>query len=268
MINTLKIGLAGPKNQINNPSAITQVLFYVGLLAVWQMLAFLGVWPEFIFPSPLGVVRTLMRGIENGTLVIGTISSMQRILFGFGLSAVVGMALGLVLGRVKLLDRTVGSVLLGLQALPSICWLPLALLWFGLSEQAIIFVVIMGALLSITLATQAGVKNTPPIYLRAATNLGTKGWQLYALVILPAALPAIITGMKLGWSFAWRSLMAAELLYVSQGLGQLLTMGRDLNDMALVISVMLVIIAIGLTVDRLIFSPIELRVRERWGLSG
>ncbi len=262
---TLSLNVKGRNDKIH---LLVQVVFFVGLFALWQIVITIGVWPEFIFPSPLGVVRALARGIENGTFLIGTVMSMQRILLGFGLSAVIGVGLGLLLGRVKLLDQTIGSMLLGLQALPSICWLPLALLWFGLSEQAILFVVIMGALLSITLATQAGVKNTPPIYLRAARNLGTKGWRLYALVILPAALPAIITGMKLGWSFAWRSLMAAELLYVSQGLGQLLTMGRDLNDMSQVIAVMILIITLGLVVDRLVFAPIESRVRERWGLQG
>jgi len=243
-----------------------KIIFFLGLLAVWQMLVWLGLWPEYIFPSPLGVVQTLVRGFRNGTFIVGIVTSMERILLGFGISAVVGMLLGLALGRIKLLDETVGSLVLGLQSLPSICWLPLALLWFGLNEQAILFVVVMGALLSITLATEAGVKNTPPLYLRAARNLGARGWRLYALVIFPAALPAIITGMKLGWSFAWRSLMAAELLYVSLGLGHLLMMGRDLNDMSQVVAVMLVIIAIGLVVDRLIFAPIESRVRERWGL--
>ncbi len=245
-----------------------KAFFFLALLAVWQGFVWIGVWPEFIFPSPLSVVQTLAHGFQNGTFIIAIVTSMQRILIGFGISAVVGMTLGLAIGRVRLLDETIGSLVLGLQALPSICWLPLALLWFGLSETAILFVVVMGALLSITLATEAGVKNTPPLYLRAARNLGARGWRLYALVILPAALPAIITGMKLGWSFAWRSLMAGELLYVSLGLGQLLMMGRDLNDMSQVVAVMLVIIAIGLGVDRLIFAPLESRVRERWGLQG
>jgi NitT/TauT family transport system permease protein len=248
------------------PGWTRQVVFFVGLLAAWQALAWIGVWPEFIFPSPLGVLRTLARGFQNGTFIVGMAISMERLLIGFGISAIAGMLLGLALGRIRLLDETVGSLVLGLQALPSICWLPLALLWFGLSETAILFVVVMGALLSITLATEAGVKNTPPIYLRAARNLGARGWRLYALVILPAALPAIITGMKLGWSFAWRSLMAGELLYAGLGLGQLLMMGRELNDMNQVVAVMFLIIAIGLTVDRLIFAPIESRVRERWGL--
>ncbi len=241
--------------------------FLIALLAVWQSLAILEVYPEYIFPSPLGVLQTLARGFQNGRFVIGIASSMQRILIGFGISAILGVAFGLALGRQRWLNDTLGALVLGLQTLPSICWLPIALLWFGLSETAILFVVVMGALLAITTATEAGVKNTPPLYLRAARNLGARGWKLYALVILPAALPSILTGMKLGWSFAWRSLMAAELLYVSLGLGQLLTMGRELNDMSQVIAVMIVIIAIGLLVDRAVFAPLESRVRERWGLN-
>lgn len=247
---------------------VRRAIFFALLLLAWQSLIWLGLWPEYIFPAPLGVLQTLARGFQNGTFLVGIAASMQRLLIGFAISAVSGLALGLALGRIRLLDETVGSLVLGLQALPSICWLPLALLWFGLSETAMLFVVVMGALLSITLSTEAGVKNTPPLYLRAARNLGARGWKLYALVILPAALPSIITGMKLGWSFAWRSLMAAELLYVSLGLGHLLMIGRELNDMSQVIAVMLVIIAIGLMVDRLVFAPIEARVRERWGLTG
>ncbi|MCI0476330.1 MAG: ABC transporter permease [Anaerolineales bacterium] len=243
-----------------------KLIFFAALLFIWQLLASSGLWAEYIFPSPLKVAQTLARGFQNGTLIVGIATSMQRLLIGFGISAVIGILSGLAMGRVKLLDETVGSIVLGLQTLPSICWLPLALLWFGLSEAAMLFVVVMGALLAITTATEAGVKNTPPLYLRAARNLGARGWKMYALVIFPAALPEIITGMKLGWSFAWRSLMAAELLYVSLGLGYLLMMGRELNDMSQVVAVMLVIIAIGLVVDRVIFAPIESRVRQRWGL--
>jgi NitT/TauT family transport system permease protein len=249
-------------------NAVRRLVFLLLLLAGWQGLVWIGLWPEFVFPSPVSVVATLARGLRNGTLILGVEVSLQRILVGFGFSAVFGMTLGLAIGRIRLLEQTLGSLVLGLQTLPSICWLPLAILWFGLNETAILFVVVMGALLSITLATEAGVKNTPPLYLRAARNLGARRWRLYWFVILPAALPGIITGMKLGWSFAWRSLMAGELLYQGArvGLGNLLSMGRDLNDMTQVVAVMLVIIVIGLVVDRLIFAPIERRVRERWGL--
>jgi NitT/TauT family transport system permease protein len=164
------------------------------------------------------------------------------------------------------LKETLGMLVMGLQALPSICWLPLALLWFGLNPEAILFVVVMGSVLAIAQATEDGVRNTPPIYLRAASNLGARGWQLYPYVVLPAALPSIITGMKLGWSFAWRSLLAGELLYALPGLGNLLLMGRELNDMAQVMAVMLVIILLGLVTDQLVFGSLERRVRDRWGL--
>ncbi len=212
--------------------------------------------------------QSLWAGFADGSYPFAIAISLRCLAIGYVISLAVGIPLGLLLGRVRLVQDTVGSVVLGLQALPSICWLPLALLWFGLSERAILFVVVMGAMLSLSLATADGVRNTSPLYLRAALTLGARGWQLYPMVILPAALPAIVSGMKIGWSFAWRSLMAGELLYVSLGLGQLLTMGRELNDMSQVIAVMFIIIALGLLVDRALFASIERRLRERWGLLG
>jgi NitT/TauT family transport system permease protein len=255
-------------SRVSQNTLARKLIFFAALLAMWQAVAWSGLWAEYIFPSPLGVARTLVRGFQNGTIVVGIVISMQRLAIGYGISAIVGILGGLAIGRSKLLDETVGSLVMGLQTLPSICWLPFAVLWFSFGETPILFVVIMGALLAITTATEASVKNTSPLYLRAARNLGARGGKLYALVIFPAALPGIITGMKLGWSFAWRSLMAAELLSAGTrlGLGYLLDMGRQLNDMERVMSIMLIIIAIGLVVDRLIFAPIETRVRARWGL--
>jgi sulfonate transport system permease protein len=246
---------------------LRRVAFFGALVAGWELLALLKMWPEYLFPTPFSVGERLVTGFADGTFLIGIGVSMTRVIAGYLISLSIGLPLGLLVGRVRLFEETVGSLLTGLQTLPSICWLPLALLWFGLNERAILFVVIMGAVLSISLAAEGGVKNTPPQYLRAARNMGAQGFRLYRQVILPAALPNILTGMKLGWSFAWRSLMAGELLYVTLGLGQLLMMGRELNDMSQVIAVMLVIIALGLAVDRLIFTPVELRVRERWGLA-
>jgi NitT/TauT family transport system permease protein len=244
-----------------------RLLFFAALLAAWEGLFRLHLWPAYVFPSPSSVGASLAAGLADGSYLLAIATSLRRILVGYGLSLAIGIPLGLALGRIRLLQDTVGTMALGLQALPSICWLPLALLWFGLSERAIIFVAVMGAVLSVTLATTDGVRNTPPLYLRAARTMGARGLQLYMRVILPAALPAILSGMKLGWSFAWRSLMAGELLYVSMGLGQLLAMGRELNDMSQVIAVMLVIITIGLLVDRALFSPLETHLRERWGLA-
>lgn len=219
-----------------------------------------------MIPSPWGVAEALAAVINDGSVFIAIAISMRRIGEGYALSLAIGIPLGLLIGRIKSLKETVGSVVLGLQALPSICWLPLAVLWFGLSEKAIIFVVVMGAVLSITIATEDGVKNAPPLLMRAARTLGARGRKTYTDVVFPAALPSIVTGMKLGWSFAWRSLMAGELLFVSLGLGHLLEVGRQLNDMAQVIAVMLVIIAIGLLVDRVVFNQLETRIRRRWGL--
>ena len=243
------------------------ILFYLIIVGLWQGITSLKLWPEYIFPSPFGVLKTLVSGFEDKTFIIGILVSMKRILIGYGLSIVAGLSIGLLIGRIKTLDETFGSLVLGFQALPSICWLPLALLWFGLSESAMLAIVILGSLFSIIIGADTGVKNIPPIYTRAAKTMGAKGFQLYMKVILPAALPSIISGFKQGWSFAWRSLMAAELLYVGLGLGHLLMMGRELNDMNQVIAVMVVIIIIGIVVDRLIFARIENKVRERWGLT-
>ncbi len=243
-----------------------QLIFFGALAAIWEILFRLRIWPPYIFPSPLAVASSLVGGFADGSYPIGIAVSMTRIVIGFGIAVLIGLPLGLLIGRVAFLSDTLGSVLSGLQTLPSICWLPLALIWFGLNESAILFVVVMGAVLAIAIAAEGGVRNTPPAYLRASTNLGARGWNLYRHVIFPAALPSFLTGLRLGWSFAWRSLMAGELIYITLGLGQLLAMGRDLNDLAQVMAVMLVIIALGLAVDRAVFSPLEKSVRYKWGL--
>lgn len=193
--------------------------------------------------------------------------SLERVFKGYLLSLAVGIPLGLLIGRIRILEDTLGSLMLGMQTLPSICWLPLAILWFGLSEKAIIAIVLLGAIFSISLATETGVKNVMPIFIRAAQNLGADGWKIYIKVIIPAAMPSIITGMKIGWSFAWRALMAGELLSPGGvGLGQVLMMGRDLADMNQVIAVMIIIASLGLAIDRLFFTNLERKVRRKWGL--
>jgi NitT/TauT family transport system permease protein len=243
-----------------------RLIFFAVLLGVWGTLSGLGIWPKYLFPSPGDVARALVGGIEDGTLAIGIVATLWRLVRGYLLAMAIGLALGVLMAQVRPLKETVGLLVMGLQTLPSICWLPLALLWFGLNERAILFVVVMGALFSIAQSTEDGIRNTAPVYLRAARNLGARGPRLYSAVVLPSALPSIVTGMKLGWSFAWRSLMAGELLYALPGLGHLLNMGRELNDMSQVLAVIVVIIALGLVTDRFGFGLLERRVRERWGL--
>ncbi len=245
---------------------LRQIVFYLLLLMLWQFLFSLKLWPQYLFPSPGQVLETLADGFKNKTFFIAIGVSLKRILIGYSISVFFGIALGLVIGKSKLLDETLGGFFSGLQTLPSICWLPLAILWFGLNESAITFVVVMGSLLSVTIATDSGVKNIQPIYLRAGRNMGASGMCMFTDVVLPAALPSILSGLKQGWSFAWRSLMAGEILFVSLGLGHLLNMGRELNDMSQVIAVMIVIISIGVFMDMLVFGLLEKRVRRIWGL--
>ncbi|GHO81419.1 sulfate ABC transporter permease [Ktedonobacter sp. SOSP1-85] len=247
---------------------LRRLVFYALLLLAWHIIAILNIWPSYSLPGPLAVFASLVDGISSGQYIQGALVSVQRLAIGYAISLVLGVALGALIGRFRLLEETVGSLILGLQALPSVCWLPLAILWFGLTEQAITFVVVMGALFSITLGVVNGIKNTPPLYVRAARTLGTRGIPLATQVILPAALPSIIEGLKQGWTFAWRSLMAAELIYVSLSLGNLLNNGRDLSDASQVIAVMLIIIVIGVAIDTLIFANIERGIRERRGLQG
>jgi len=245
-----------------------RIIFFATLLVIWQILATAGIWSELLFPSPRQVFDALILSFADGSMTQAIFSSMKRLLVGYSISLLIGIPLGLLLGRIRLLDNTLGTMTLGLQALPSICWMPLAVLWFGLSEASMQFVVVMGAVMAIILAVRDGVKNIPRLYIRASRVLGATGWKGYLYVILPASLPALLTGAKLGWSFAWRALMAAELIYVSAGLGSTLMMGRELHDMALVVATMLVIIAIGLVTDRVVFGTLEKGIHRRWGVSG
>src|SRR5436309_9177139 len=245
-----------------------RIVFLALLVSIWDVVFRLGLYQGYLLPSPEDVLGTFVRGARDGSFLLGVAVSLRRILFGYAISLVLGIALGLAIGRFKILEDTVGALVFGLQTIPSICWLPFAILWFGLSESAILFVVVMGALLSIVIATDDGVKNTPPLLIRAGRTMGMRGVGLYTRVVLPSALPAIVSGMKLGWSFAWRSLMAGELLFVSAGIGQLLTVGPDLNDSSMVVAVMIVIVLIGLTFDTLVFGQMENAVRRRWGLGG
>jgi NitT/TauT family transport system permease protein len=240
---------------------------FLGLLVlIWALAARYGPWHGALFPGPGDVAGGFFRLMEDGKLLEAVARSMGRLLQGYGLSVVIGVPLGIATARLPVLRRTVKPVVMGLQSLPSICWLPLAILWFGLSEAAILFVVVMGSLLSIAISTEDGVSSIQPQILQVSGTLGIRGPRFYFGVLVPAALPGIVTGLKLGWSFAWRALMAGELLFVSGGLGQLLTTARELLDVAQVMAVMVAIVAIGVVMDRVIFQAVEVRVRRRWGL--
>lgn len=254
--------------RINNrllPKFLRQASFYILLLLVWQGLARSGIWPSFLFAGPLDVWQSLLDGFRSGVFFQAILTSVGRLAVGYGISLVLGIILGLLTGLNHYAKETLGSLVLGLQALPSVCWVPLALLWFGISENTLIFVVVMGALFSIALGVEAGIKNILPVYLKAAGNMGARGLKLALRVVLPAALPSIVAGLKQGWAFAWRSLMAAEIIYVTTSLGGLLETSSNANNIAQLFAVMVLIVVVGVLIESLVFGPLERVVRSRWG---
>lgn len=250
---------------------LTAVGFFVGLLGLWQVLYSLKLWSPVLLPAPADVMVYLYDASLDGSLWTSIAVTMKRLLIGYTIGLIAGVPIGMATARLRVLRDTVGVLALGLQGLPSVCWVPLALLWFGQTEGAMLFVVIMGTLWSVILATETGVRNVNPIYVRAAATMGSKRLHTLSRVILPASLPFIVSGMKQGWAFAWRSLMAAEIyvtILTGFGLGHLLHYGRELNAMEQVIGVMLVIVTIGVAADKIFFSPWENFLHRRWGTSG
>ncbi|SBW03871.1 ABC-type nitrate/sulfonate/bicarbonate transport system, permease component [uncultured delta proteobacterium] len=250
--------------------------------AGWPLLIFgifLGVWhtataaawvSPILLPSPLETVRYLVEATADGLLIGALLVTLKRLLIGFFIGLIGGLALGFLIYASPLARQTLGLAALGLQTLPSVCWTPLAILWFGQSEAAMYFVVIMGTVWALALAVKNALEATPPIYIRAARVMGASGYHIWTGVILPAALPQMLSGAKLGWAFAWRSLMAAEIYVViinQFGLGQLLHFGRELNAMDQVLGVMLIIILVGVLADRYVFRPAEKYFQTTRGLA-
>src|SRR5437868_151536 len=201
------------------------VLFFAILIGLWEWAFHAKIWSPVLVPAPEQVAEYLKTTATDGTLLRATAFTMRRLLIGYVLGIIGGFPLGFLTARWKVFHDTIGTLALGLQTLPSVCWVPLALLWFGQSEAAMLFVVVMGTLWSVVIATDTGVRNVPPIYQRAALTMGSRRLHMWFKVILPAALPFIVSGMKQGWAFAWRSLMAAEIfvtILTGFGLGQLL----------------------------------------------
>lgn len=249
------------------------LLFLVLLVAAWQGVYWLGVdilalWKPYAMPSPLGVAQSFVDLCQDGKLFEATANSLLRGISGYAIALAVGVALGILLHRSRYLQKNLKPLVLGVQTLPSVCWVPFSILWFGLTTQAILFVVVMGAAFSVAISVDNAIKNVQPIYTKAALTLGADKKQLYLYVTLPACLPELVAGMKQGWSFAWRALMAGEVMTTSIGLGQTLIMGRDLADINQVMLVMLVIVLVGIIIDKCIFSVAERRILRRRGLMG
>jgi NitT/TauT family transport system permease protein len=247
---------------------LAALLFFAVLVTTWHLVVKAHIWSPILLPSPVSVFEYLRTAVLDGTLGEAGLVTVRRLLIGYGLGILVGLPLGLLTASFRWSHDTIGIMALGLQTLPSVCWVPLALLWFGQTEAAMLFVVVMGTVWSLIIATDNGVRTIPPIYTRAARSMGSTGLHTWTHVVLPAALPFLLSGMKQGWAFAWRSLMAAEIyvtILTGFGLGHLLHYGRELNAMDQVIGVMLVIVLIGLAVDKTLFAPIEQFLHRRWG---
>ena len=251
------------KNLLPKKGAILILGFYALLLAVWQTLALL----SQDFPSPRQVAQRLFELEQDGVLWPSIRTTLTRMAIGFGLSAIIGLCIGLAMGTSWTINRSLKSLFLGLQTLPTAAWVPFSLMIFGLSDKGIYFVIIMSSSSAMAIATSDGILNIPPIYLRAARTLGTPPWAMAARVIIPAALPNIVTGLKLGWTLGWHGAVSAELIKSAIGLGFLLQTARDLYDLPMVIGIMLLTITMGLLLDQCLFGVIERRIRHRWGLT-
>ena len=248
------------------------ILAIVVLILVWWGAYALKLQPPHMLPSPLDVWDSFLDAYKRGLVVEAVTKSLQRAFLGFAISVVLGTLLGLALAQFSLFKRAFGPLITGLQILPSIAWVPAAIMWFGISTEAMLFVVILGATPSIANGLASGIAQMPSIYPRVGQMLGANGLAAIRFVILPAALPGYLAGLRQGWAFAWRSLMAAELIAYAPalgiGLGQMLQQGRELVDMPMVMTTIILILFVGILVELCVFAPLERHVLKQRGLTG
>jgi NitT/TauT family transport system permease protein len=243
-------------------------LFLAAFVGLWQLVTVLELWPKTLLPSPLLVAISISELIANNSLAIGIGTTLWRLAAGFAISLAVGGAVGLAMVKFQGFGKTMGSFAVGLLTFPSIAWVPFSILLIGFNDFGILFVVVMASVFSVMISTYSAVRNVPPIYIRASRNMGAHGFALFRHVMIPAATPSLIMGIRQAWSFAWHALIGAEMLITTlYGLGHILSVGREFNDMSQIIAVMITIFAIGLLFDRIIFLRLEEKIRSRWGLN-
>lgn len=259
-----------PLTQVLREKVLPPLLGVLLVLAVWQLVYSLHITPSYKLPSPLDVWHSLTDLWYQGTLFSIIWTSLWRGISGFLAAVVIGTPIGLIVARVKFVRAAVGPVLSGLQSLPSVAWVPAAVIWLGINDQAMYAVILLGAVPSIANGLISGIDQVPPLFLRAGRTLGARGLTSARHVLLPAALPGYLAGLKQGWAFSWRSLMAAELIASSPdlgiGLGRYLENQRDASDMSGVLLGIILILVVGVAIDLLVFTPIENRVLRSRGL--
>jgi len=247
-----------------------KLLAVVIVLFLWQIVVWSGWKPEYVLPGPQTVFSDLKDVITTGDFWDGVRLTLTRALTGFGLAVLIGTVVGAAVSRFAPLRAAIGSLITGLQTMPSIMWFPLAILLFQISESAILFVVVIGAAPSVANGLISGIDYVPRTWLRVGQVLGMKGLAKYRHLILPASLPSFISGLKQGWAFSWRSLMAGELLVIVPGalsIGVRMQQARDLSDSSLVICYIIVVLVIGILID-VLFNAADNALRKRWGLTG
>jgi NitT/TauT family transport system permease protein len=252
-------------------SVLPPLVFLAALVGVWELAFLAELKPSYVLPSPADVGEKFWETVQDGRATEAVWTSLSRGAVGFAMSVVFGTLLGLAMWWSRWLRAAIGPIVSGLQSLPSVAWVPAAIIWFSLSNAAIYTVVLLGAVPSIANGLLGGMKQVPPLFDRVGRVLGLSALGRTRYVLLPAALPGYLGGLRQGWAFAWRSLMAAELITYSpnlgQGLGQLLNIGRELSQMSLVITSITLILVVGIAIELLLFAPLERRVLARRGLT-
>ena len=253
-------------------AVLPPVIAAVLLIGIWQALWAAAFWPEYQLPAPIAVWREIWTQVQSGNAGVIIWNSVHRAVFGFGIGVVVATPFGLLVAKVRTVRAAIGPLLSGLQSLPSVAWVPAAILWFGITPAAIYFVVLLGSVPSITNGLVSGIDQIAPILPRVGKTLGAGRFAAARHILLPAALPGYLAGLKQGWAFSWRSLMAAEIIATSPqlgtGLGAYLEDGRSLNDMPTVIAAIMLILLVGIGVELLVFRPLERSVLRARGLTG
>jgi NitT/TauT family transport system permease protein len=240
-------------------------------IAAWQATVLFGGWPSWVLPGPVEVLPRVGEELASGAVLQSLAITLRRALLGFALATVAGAVIGVVLTTSRTLRSAVLALLTGLQTMPSVAWFPLAILLFQLGEAAILSVVVLGAAPSVAVGLVSSFDHVPPLWIRAGRSLGAHGWQLYRHVIGPAILPGFVAGLKQAWAFAWRSLMAGELLVIighQPSLGVRLQYARELSDAEGLLAWMIVVLAVGVAIESLVFAQIEAKIRARRGLGG
>ncbi|MFC9984159.1 ABC transporter permease [Microbacterium keratanolyticum] len=250
--------------------ALPPIVLLLVLIAAWQAYVLIAQPRPDIIPGPAQVIGAFGEAWSSGRLQEAVLTSLERGVLGFAIAVVVGTPIGLLLAEWRFLRRAAGPLISGLQVLPSVAWVPAAIIWFGLSDATVYFVILMGAIPSIVNGLLAGIDQVPPQLHRVGTVLGASRWQAATRIVLPAALPGYLAGIKQGWAFSWRSLMAAEIITIGGsigfGLGTMLQQSRELADLSGVLSTIILILAIGILIELVFFGPLERRMLRRRGL--